>query len=237
MKVAIMQPYFFPYLGYFCLIKNTDLFILLDNVQFIRHGWIERNRILNQKEGWIYIQIPILKKNGRDTIIKEILIDNSQSWKQKILSQLMVYKKISPNYDSVIDLMRSLFSAEYTDITSINKAALELVCDYLEIKGPIPVFSQMNIAIERPTAPDEWALNICKALGNVDEYWNLPGGLSFFDKSKYHNAGLKLEFIEPKLLPYEQKRPRFEPGLSIIDVLMFNSKDVVSEMLEKYELL
>ncbi len=94
MKVAIMQPYFMPYIGYISLIKHSDVFILFDPVQFIRHGWIERNRILKQNEGWLYIQVPLLK-SGRDTLIQDCLIDNSKDWKNKILSQLQIYKKKS----------------------------------------------------------------------------------------------------------------------------------------------
>lgn len=93
MKLGIMQPYFFPYLGYFSLIKHTDRFILFDTVQFIRHGWIERNRILKPNEGWQYIQVPLIKDKGRDTVIKDVKIRNTENWQQKIIAQLQHYKK------------------------------------------------------------------------------------------------------------------------------------------------
>ena len=91
MKVAIMQPYFFPYLGYFGLINHTEKFILFDTVQFIRHGWIERNRILKPMEDWQYIAVP-LKKHSQKTLIKDIEINNSIDWKNKIFAQLTHYK-------------------------------------------------------------------------------------------------------------------------------------------------
>ena len=97
MKLGIMQPYFFPYIGYFSLIKHTDDFILLDTVQFIRHGWIERNRILKPSDGWQYIMVP-LKKHSRETLIKNIEINNEQQWKEKILAQLQHYKKQAPYF-------------------------------------------------------------------------------------------------------------------------------------------
>lgn len=90
-----MQPYFLPYLGYISLIKHTDQFILFDTVQFIRHGWIERNRILKPDEGWQYIQVP-LQKHSRDTLIKDIIIKNDVTWSEKILAQVKHYKKKSP---------------------------------------------------------------------------------------------------------------------------------------------
>jgi len=236
MKLAIMQPYFLPYLGYFSLIKHTDEFILFDTVQFIRHGWIERNRILKPSNGWQYIMVP-LKKHSRETIIKDIEINNDQQWKEKILAQLQHYKKQAPYFSNVIDILNEIFSKEYATIVDLNLASLKTVCNYLGINTPIQVFSLMNIDIEPANAPDEWALNICKALGNVDEYWNPPGGQSFFDKKKYESAGINLKFHSAILTDYDQKRNVFEPGLSIIDVMMFNSVDEINKMLDNYELI
>lgn len=236
MKLAIMQPYFLPYLGYFSLIKHTDEFILFDTVQFIRHGWIERNRILKPSNGWQYIMVP-LKKHSRETLIKDIEINNDQQWKEKILAQLQHYKKQAPYFSNVIDILNEIFSKEYATIVDLNLASLKTVCNYLGIITPIQVFSLMNIDIEPANAPDEWALNICKALGNVDEYWNPPGGQSFFDKKKYENAGINLKFHSAILTDYDQKRNVFEPGLSILDVMMFNSVEEINKMLDNYELI
>jgi len=236
MKLAIMQPYFLPYLGYFSLIKHTDEFILFDTVQFIRHGWIERNRILKPSNGWQYIMVP-LKKHSRETLIKDIEINNDQQWKEKILAQLQHYKKQAPYFSNVIDILNEIFSKEYATIVDLNLASLKTVCNYLGINTPIQVFSLMNIDIEPANAPDEWALNICKALGNVDEYWNPPGGQSFFNKKKYENADINLKFHSAILTDYDQKRNVFEPGLSIIDVMMFNSVEEINKMLDNYELI
>ena len=235
MKIGIMQPYFFPYLGYISLIKHTDRFIIFDTVQFIRHGWIERNRILKQNGGWIYIQVPLIKI-GRETLINEIQINNTENWKNKILSQLQTYKKIAPNYFKVIKLLNEIFEDDFNDIVHLNKRTLESVCDYLGLNKKFEIFSEMNLEIEPVYEPDEWALNICKALGNVDEYWNPTGGRSFFDKSKYEKSGIELKFQNVELLQYNQKRENFESGLSIIDVMMFNSPEVINEMLNEYEL-
>ena len=226
-----------PYIGYFSLIKNTDEFILFDSVQFIRHGWIERNRILKPNGGWQYVQVPIIKENGRDTIIKDIRINNSENWKSKILAQLQHYKKRAQYYNKVVELLNDVFNSDYDDIISLNKVSLEQICNYLGINRKINVFSEMGLDVAPVTAPDEWALNICKAFGGVDEYWNPIGGLSFFDKSKYHNAGIKIYFQEMVLTPYRQLGNEFESGLSIIDVMMFNSPESINEMLDNYRLL
>lgn len=236
MKLAIMQPYFFPYLGYFSLIKHTDKFILLDEVQFIRHGWIERNRVLKQGGGWLYIMVPIVKSDGRDTLIKNIIIDNRKPWKDKIIAQLAHYKKIAPNYFPVIRILKDLFDNEYNDIVSLNKSTLIAFSHYLGLNPDIQVFSQMNLKIDEPKEPDDWALYICKNLKEVKEYINPSGGMEFFKKHKYENAGICLKFQKFRLTDYSQKREPFEPGLSIIDVMMFNSIEQIHEMLDNFEL-
>ena len=237
MKVAIMQPYFLPYLGYFSLIKHTKKFILFDTVQFIRHGWIERNRILKPNEGWQYINVP-LRKHIQSTLIKDIRIDNSLNWKEKMLAQLMHYKKKAPFYNETINVLKSVLELDIDEITNLDYCLLREICKYLGINFDCEIFSQMNIKIESVKAPDEWALNICKSLNGVDEYWNPIGGLEFFDRNKYEKAGIKIKFLEHNLPFYSQRRgiENFENGLSIIDVMMFNDNDAVNEMLDDYEL-
>jgi len=235
MRLGIMQPYFFPYVGYFSLIKHVDEFILLDEVQFIRHGWIERNRILKPVEGWQYFKVP-LEYHSRETRIKDIVIDNTQGWKDKIIAQLQHYKRVAPYFRSVMGVLDRLFSCEYFDIGKLNKEALEVVCDYLQFHTPIKTFSMMDLEIEPVNSPDEWALNISKAL-QADDYWNPPGGKEFFDKSKYEANHIELHFHKSILQEYDQKRIMFEPALSIIDVMMFNEPEKINLMLDDYELL
>lgn len=236
-----MQPYFMPYIGYISLIKHSDLFILFDPVQFIRHGWIERNRILKQNEGWLYIQVPLIKSNNRDTKIKDCLIDNTKDWKGKIKAQLQPYKKIAPQYYKVMVLIDTIFAKEYNDIVMLNKISLEEICNYLGFPKELPIFSNMDLDIEEPDAADEWALNICKKV-NPDpsdkiHYINPIGGLDFFDKSKYMSNNIEISFQKMTLTPYNQKREPHEAGLSILDVLMFNTPEEINVMLDQFELI
>ncbi len=238
MKIGIMQPYFFPYIGYFSLIKHTDRFVLFDSVQFIRHGWIERNRVLKPNEGWQYIQVPLIKHEMK-SLIKDVKINNSENWKERILSQLQHYKRKAPFYKDAIEVIKEGILINTDSITCLNKNCLKVVCDYLDIKFDVEIFSEMDLNIETPHAPDEWALNICKALPNITEYWNPPGGMEFFNRDKYEKNNLKLVFQKPILEFYPQRRgpENFEPGLSIIDVMMFNSKKNIINLLDNYELL
>jgi hypothetical protein len=232
-----MQPYFLPYVGYFSLIKHTNMFVLLDVVQFIRHGWIERNRILRQNGGWVYIKVPIIKNAGRATLIKDIRIDNRQNWKEKIFAQLQHYKKIAPYYPAVIKILNDIFKNEYEDIVGLNKAVLEVVCNYLGFKAQISVFSEMSLAIENVNSPDEWALNICKAMGNIKEYWNPEGGQSFFDTNKYTKNGIDVRFVKQRQVQYPQDGLGFEPNLSIIDVLMFHDVMKTNQLIDEFYFL
>ena len=226
-----------PYIGYFSLIKHTDEFILFDTVQFIRHGWIERNRILKQTGGWQYVQVPIIKKDGRDTKILDVKIDNSINWQEKMLAQMQHYKKRAPYFYKVRRLTEMLFSEDYDNIVELDRRALLLICEYLDIQTPITVFSQMNLPIEPVHAPDEWALNICKAR-KANTYINPIGGMDFFDRTKYENAGVKLYFMQTCERGYKQfNNESYENSLSILDVLMFNSIETIHKMLDDYKLL
>lgn len=238
MKIAIMQPYFFPYLGYLSLLKHTDKFILLDDVQFIRHGWIERNRILKPDTGWQYISVPLRKKNYTASI-KDTEINNDADWQDKILRQLAHYKKKAPFYRKTIAAIENAFAIETNNISQLNLHVLKSLCTYLNIEADISIFSDMQIDIDTPQAPDEWALNICKKLPDVTEYWNPIGGMEFFDKNKYTAADINLVFQKINLTDYHQinHNAEFEPGLSIIDVMMFNSPDDINRMLDNYECL
>ncbi|SDH86703.1 MULTISPECIES: WbqC family protein [Winogradskyella] len=230
-----MQPYFLPYLGYFALLKHTDLFILFDTPQYIRHGWIERNRILSLKGEPIYIKVPLVK-HKRDAVINHILINNSLQWKQKIYAQLQHYKKKAPYYNNTILLLDRIFEDEYYDITSLNAKALTIISEYLEISTPIKIWSKMDVEIEAANHPDEWALNICKAI-DAKTYYNPIGGKDFFNKEKYTNDNVVLKFLEIEPISYKQFSNEFEPFLSIIDVLMFVDKKSIMEMLTQIKLI
>ncbi|MCB9364251.1 MAG: WbqC family protein [Flavobacteriales bacterium] len=233
MKIAVMQPYFFPYIGYFSLIKVSDLFILFDTPQYIRHGWIERNRILKIDGQPLYIKIPLMK-HSRQTSIKEITINQKEKWQSKIIAQLAIYKKKAPHYYAVIDLVNELFKIQTDDIVELNYHALKLTCNYLNIETPIKIWSKMDINIQNVSEPDEWALNICKSL-NANTYYNPIGGLTFFNREKYELNNIKIHFLESLPMEYRQLGNfNFVPFLSIIDVMMFNDKNDIHKMIDNY---
>lgn len=230
MKLAIMQPYFFPYLGYFSLIKATDKFILFDTVQFIRHGWIERNRVLKPMEGWQYIAAP-LEKKSLSTLIQDIEIKNNEDWKGKLIRQLEHYKKRAPFFKETMQVIENSLSIETNSIVKLNENILKKTCEYLKIPLNISVYSEMNLSIDEVTHPGEWALQISKSL-NAKEYFNPTGGVEIFRPDQFKQAGIALKFLGNNLQHYSQKRQTFENGLSIIDVMMFNDADEINTLID-----
>lgn len=234
MKLAIMQPYFLPYIGYFSLIMATDEWIVFDSVQFIRHGWIERNRILKPNEGWQYISVPLIKQ-PLGTLIKNTVIRVEEPWRQKIFRQLEHYHKRAPHYTKVIEFLQESFKYETNSITKLNTHLMECICSYIGIKFSAHIYSEMNLIHDEVTDPGEWALNISKAV-NAKQYINPPGGVQLFDKGKFKREGIKLHFLRNNLTPYNQRRPAFEAGLSIIDTMMFCSPEEIKGLVGDYEL-
>ncbi len=235
MSIAIMQPYFFPYIGYYSLVANTDRFVFFDTPQYIRRGWINRNRILSCKNEPIYVNIPIHKAD-RSTAIKDIVIDYELLWKEKMYGQLTVYKTKAPNYNDVMDLVHDVIETDTKSLSVIAQKSITETMRYLNISKEYDVFSEMEMQDITVSAPDEWALYITKALG-YDTYINPIGGMTFFDSKKYEEQGIKLFFLQQELVPYRQFGQSFEPGLSMIDVMMFCSADEIIDMMKRYQLL
>ena len=230
MRIGIMQPYFFPYLGYYSLIRNSDRFILLDSVQYIRHGWINRNRILKPDEGWQYIIVP-LKKKGFGTLIGDMEIDNGSDWAGRMIRQLHHYKNKAPYYKNTLSLVESCLEAETRSIVELNKNILKQTCDYLGMQANLEVFSKMHLQIAPIEKPGEWALEISKAL-QAGEYYNPIGGKEIFEPDRFRKNGIRLKLVKNDLQPYNQKRAGFEPGMSIIDVLMFNDIETTLRLID-----
>jgi hypothetical protein len=235
MTLGIMQPYFFPYIGYFSLIKHVDHFILFDTPQFIRHGWVDRNRTLSANGDPIYIRVPLMKHH-QTTPINELKIRFLENWQEKIFAQLTPYKKRAPNYKQTIDLLKYILSKQFTQLAPLNHHITTILCEHLNIQTPITKWSSMDMKIEEVREPDEWALNICKAMGS-NSYINPIGGVSFFDRNKYEKNGIEIKFLNSIPAQYPQLNTNFQPFLSIIDILMFNSPKNIQEMLNQFELV
>lgn len=234
MKIAIMQPYFLPYLGYYSLIKQADRWIFNDEVQMINKGWIQRNRILKQYGGWGYIMVP-LHKHEHTEIIKNITIRNDENWKDKILAQIKHYKNGAPYFYKVYAFLENAFVKNFNSITEQNAYLIKQTCDYIGMDFDYEILSEMKLNFEQVHDPDDWSLNICKAI-NQNHYINPILGKQFYNVKKYDNTGIKINFLNWSCTPYKQLHNVFIDGLSIVDVMMFNSPEEINQMLDKYVL-
>jgi hypothetical protein len=230
MVLSIMQPYFFPYLGYFDLINRCDKWIVFDTPQYIRHGWINRNRILHPRQGWEYIIVPV-KKHKRDTPINQIEIAPPALWRPRILGQLMHYKKTAPFFRKTLQLVEGCLATETTSLAVLNIRILGLLSAHLGIRWQHEVFSTMQLDLDAVKAPGDWALRISVALG-AEEYINSLGGAELFDRAQFAAHGIKLTIQPPFEFTYACPGYTFEPNLSVIDALMWNSPKVIKAHLD-----
>jgi hypothetical protein len=236
MKLGIMQPYFFPYLGYFALIKYADKWIIFDTVQYIEKGWANRNRIIHSnKAESMYFTVPV-KAHAREVAFKDIKIVDDKKYIATILGQLAgSYKKRAPYFNEVYQLVLECLNHETNNLTMLNTYSLKRVCVYLGIELNYEIFSNMDITIDAVHDAGEWALNISKAL-QAKEYINPPGGVDLFDPGKFKENNIDLKFLNINIHPYDQRKNIFLDRLSIIDVMMFNSKEEINRMLDDYTL-
>jgi hypothetical protein len=232
MKLGIMQPYFFPYIGYFELIHRTDKWIVFDMVQYKPRSWMNRNRVLHPKDGWQYFGVPV-KKAPRDTLINDIEIKDKNAALERILGQLSHYKNKAPHYSIVIDLIKQTFSETRSNkLVDLNISSLSVVCSYLGIVFKWVKCSEMNLDLSNVSHPGQWALEICKQL-KADEYINPPGGKEIFKPEEFAERGINLVFQDPIKFKYNCPPYIFEKNLSIIDVMMWNQPKKIMKFIKK----
>jgi hypothetical protein len=233
MKLAVMQPYFFPYIGYFELINRTDKWVVLDNVQYLRRGWMNRNRIIHPSgNGWTYLTVPVQKAH-HEVAIKDVLVVPDQGWKQGLLRQVLHYRKRAPFFEPVYELFERALAPDELSLSKFNVHALKLTCDYLGIDFAYEFFSEMDLPIGEIHESGDWPLRIAEAL-KATEYINPPGGIDLYDPVKFQASGIKLTIQKLVQFRYECEPFEYTPALSILDVCMWNSPQEIKAFLDSY---
>lgn len=233
MKVAMMQPYLFPYLGYFQLVNAVDVFIFADDVNFIKGGFVNRNKILFHNEEW-YLTIPCLQSQNK--YIKEIQIyKETKGYPKNILRTIQQTYAKAPFFADVFPMLETIFHSEVESISTLAATSVELVSKYLEINVDFK-FSSVSFSHTKGQDRSTRLISITKELGG-DTYMNPIGGAKIYDKDFFESQGIKLDFLESEAITYPQFKDNFIPNLSIIDVLMFNSIEDVNKLLTKYRLI
>jgi hypothetical protein len=230
MKVAIMQPYFFPYIGYFQLINSVDKFIFYDDVNFIKNGWINRNRILlNGESHFLTVQ---LKDASSYKTINEVEFSENRSKLLKTLEQ--AYKK-APNFDIIIPVLSDCLTIETNSISDLAQYSVIQTCKYLGVETEFELSSKLY-SDTKGMGMAERLQQIC-IINKSDFYVNPIGGQALYSKQDFSSRNISLYFIEPQSFEYKQFNNVFIPWLSIIDVLMFVDKEAIKKSLNKFKLV
>lgn len=231
-----MQPYFFPYIGYFQLIHVVDKFIFYDDVNFIKQGWINRNKFLVNGNELIF-SIPIKNISPNKKINEtEISHINFDKWLSKFLKTLYINYSKAPYFDKVISIIENVMNEKHYFISSLAISSILKVCEYLAINDKIFEISSKMYSDSSNLHKSERLINICKK-NAAKEYINPIGGKDLYTKEEFLKNNIELRFISTKSIRYNQFDNEFIQNLSIIDVMMFNSKKEIKRMLNEYELL
>lgn len=229
MKLGIMQPYFFPYIGYFQLIKLVDVYVIADDLNFIKNSYIKKNSILdNGAPALISLQLIGASQNK---LINEIDVGNDID---KLLTAIQRRYAKAPYFKDVFPLLQSILLSEEKNLARFLGDSLIKISDYLDMQTKFLYSSE--IEKNNDLKFDARIMDICKRVGS-DHYINAIGGKELYDKQKFAEEGIKLDFIDTNDIEYEQFGKAFVPNLSIIDVLMFNSKDEIKILLDAYKLV
>ena len=229
MTLGIMQPYFMPYIGYWQLMAAVDTYVVYDDVNYIKSGWVARNNIL--LNGQKHMFTITLNGASPNKLFNEITIkDDFKKFSRLIES---AYRK-APYYAEVSALLDKIYNYEDKSLGAFMMNSFQVVLDYLEIDTKLMLSS--TIKKDNSLRGKEKVKHICHLLG-ADTYYNAIGGQELYDKDDFKADGINLHFVKTELVPYPQFRNDFILGLSIIDVLMFNSPMETKKMLNAYTLL
>jgi WbqC-like protein len=232
MKLAIMQPYLFPYLGYFHLIHAADKFVFYDDVNFIKNGWINRNRLLLAGSPH-YFTVPLAGASPF-AAIKDVKFETpGERWKRKMRATFEQAYKAAAHRDDGLRLLDTVLSSSTDSIADLARSSVRAVLEYLGLRRDVVDTAQgyKNDALKG----QDRILDICRREA-ATTYVNLPGGRGLYDSGAFRSAGIDLRFIDSQFPPYSQGSGAFVPGLSILDAVMHCPPAEIRGMLEQYAL-
>lgn len=223
-----MQPYLFPYIGYFQLMNAVDEFVIYDNIQFSKKGWINRNRILvNGTDA--YITLPLKKDSDYLDVKNRYLSDDWNTERKKIINRISESYRKAPYFTTVFPIIEEIINYENKNLFQFILNSLMQINKYLDITTPLIVSSTIDVNHELKS--EKKVIALCKAR-RAETYINPIGGVELYDKEEFKNAGIELKFLKADNINYPQFKNEFVPFLSIIDVMMFNTKEEVKHYLQ-----
>ena len=221
MRVAIMQPYFLPYVGYYQLIASVDLFVVYDNIKYTKKGWINRNRLLQNGTDAMFT-LPLSKDSDSLDIRDRKLIDNFD--KEKFLRKFEGSYKQAQYFEQTFDLLRQVVYFPKDNLFDFIHNSLVETCRHLYIDTKIIVSSEIDI--NHQLHAQDKVIALCNALG-AKEYINAIGGIDLYSRERFQEDGIQLRFIQPRVREYAQNSSTHIPSLSIVDMMMFSPIGIV----------
>lgn len=224
-----MQPYFLPYIGYWQLLNTVDKFVVYDNIEYTKKGWINRNRFLQNGQEQLFT-IPISK--GSDTLdICERTISSDFNRAQLISKFENAYRK-APNFKGAFPVIKAIINNKTHDLFDYLFASIQNTALYIGIDTSKLLISS-ELDIDHALKAEDKVLAICHSLG-AQEYINPIGGLSMYDKARFSKHNIELKFIQSQLVEYQQLNTTFTPWLSIVDIMMCNESSAIKKMLDSF---
>lgn len=227
MKLAIMQPYFLPYVGYFQLMASVDKFVVYDDVSFIKGGWINRNNIKVQQQAKL-ITVPLQNGNSGVPICDVLIAEKKEFWSKKMLRTVLESYTKAPYFERIYPMFERWISSNCDRISELNVKIIREVCGYINLNVEIEPTSGVYGNCQLSSVSR--VLDICKKEG-ASHYINAIGGKELYSQEVFQREKIKLSFLQPQLSPYPQGKGEFLKGLSMLDVLMYNSPEVVRRMI------
>ena len=233
MKLAIMQPYFLPYIGYFQLIASVDKFIIYDNIKYTKKGWVNRNRMLLNNQERIF-SIPLKGDSNNLNISERVLSPDFNS--TKLLNQFKGAYDKAPYFDGVENLLKKIITYKDNNLFNYINHSIVEICGYLNLLTEIKVSSHIEGENNVKLKGAERVVALCNSL-ECSVYINSIGGMELYSPQFFKINGIELKFLKSRSIMYDQFGAQFVPWLSIIDVLMFNSPDEIKCFLSEFDLI
>jgi len=226
--VGSNQPYLFPYIGYWQLMNLSDTYVISDSMQYIKKGYVNRNYILLNGERHRF-SLEVMGVNGT-SLINEVKVGNNA---RKIVSTIKLNYKKAPHFNEVFPMIEALLQNEEKNLARYLGHSIQEIAKYLGMNTKFVYLSDLQG--ETTLKAQDRTIDICKR-ANAEKYVNAIGGQSLYDKESFKREGMELSFLEVADVEYKQFHNDFVPHLSIIDVLMFNSKDEANKLLSQFVL-
>lgn len=254
MKIAIMQPYFFPYIGYFQAIHSVDKYLIYDNLNFIKEGWINRNRflVISEKPTFFHVELKNLSSFKK---IRDIELIENNKWRHTILNGIFLNYKHAPYFEEVYPIVESVVNYPTLSLSELDYQGITRVCDFLEVHTEIERNAAKYLELEEFLSKEDIEendfpeisvtglqrktiriLSICKR-EKADIFVNAIGGTKLYNKDDFEKNGIELHFVNTLEYKYKQLSTEFYPNLSIVDVLMNCGKTRTNKLIENYELI